>query len=402
MPGPGDLAETEIIVLERPSADGPFGAKGPGEMCANPQIPAVANAIFDAVGVRIDTLPITPERILRALKAQHAASPTCRPAQASRSLPHRPRCCSRGCREQRYLADEGLATAIFLAIRLGKPLLLEGAPGVGKTEAAKVIADILGAAIWCGCSAMRASMPRTRSTNGTISGNCSPSARRATAKSISTTIASLSRAPCSRFCRRPTRGCCSSTRSTAATTNSRRCCSNSCPTSRSRFPSAARCAPRSRPIVVLTSNRTRELAEALRRRCVYHWIGYPDAAREAAIIMARAGDVAEATARQSRRPSGRSAPGRSPSRRASPKQSNGPTRRRCWKRAEAPGRKRFAGRSACSIKDEEDLQLSRCRNSRPHRRGGAGMTPSCRCRASRSASRGCSARRASAMSPSRR
>ena len=70
MPGPGDLSETEIIVLERPSADGPFGAKGPGEMCANPQIPAVANAVFDAVGVRIDTLPITPERILRALKAQ--------------------------------------------------------------------------------------------------------------------------------------------------------------------------------------------------------------------------------------------------------------------------------------------------------------------------------------------
>jgi MoxR-like ATPase len=53
----------------------------------------------------------------------------------------------------------------------------------------------------------------------------------------------------------------------------------------------------SQPLVVLTSNRTRELAEALRRRCVYHWIAYPDAAREAAIIMLRAGDVAEATAR---------------------------------------------------------------------------------------------------------
>ena len=48
--------------------------------------------------------------------------------------------------------------------------------------------------------------------------------------------------------------------------------------------------------MVLTSNRTRELAEALRRRCVYHWIGYPDAQREAAIIMARAGDVARETA----------------------------------------------------------------------------------------------------------
>jgi len=50
------------------------------------------------------------------------------------------------------------------------------------------------------------------------------------------------------------------------------------------------------PVVILTSNRTRELAEALRRRCVYHWIGYPDAEREAAVIMLRAGDVAERTA----------------------------------------------------------------------------------------------------------
>ena len=48
--------------------------------------------------------------------------------------------------------------------------------------------------------------------------------------------------------------------------------------------------------MVLTSNRTRELAEALRRRCVYHWIGYPDREREAAIIMARSGDVARETA----------------------------------------------------------------------------------------------------------
>src|SRR5450432_1485137 len=44
----------------------------------------------------------------------------------------------------RYIADEGLATAIFLAIRLGKPLLPEGAPGVGKTEAAKAVAEVFG------------------------------------------------------------------------------------------------------------------------------------------------------------------------------------------------------------------------------------------------------------------
>jgi MoxR-like ATPase len=51
------------------------------------------------------------------------------------------------------------------------------------------------------------------------------------------------------------------------------------------------------PIIILTSNRTRELHEALRRRCTYHWIPYPDPRREAEIIMLRAGGVAEATAR---------------------------------------------------------------------------------------------------------
>ncbi len=70
MPGLGDLPKTEVVVLERPAPDGPYGAKGPGEMCANAPIPAIANAIFDAVGVRIDSMPFTPEKILRALQAK--------------------------------------------------------------------------------------------------------------------------------------------------------------------------------------------------------------------------------------------------------------------------------------------------------------------------------------------
>jgi CO/xanthine dehydrogenase Mo-binding subunit len=75
MPGPGDICPHHITVLERPAPDGPFGGKGPGEMCANPVLPAVANAIFNAVGVRIDELPITPEKILRAIRAQGGARP---------------------------------------------------------------------------------------------------------------------------------------------------------------------------------------------------------------------------------------------------------------------------------------------------------------------------------------
>ena len=78
MPGPGDICPHDIAVLERPAPDGPFGAKGPGEMCANPVLPAVANAIFNAVGVRIDELPMSPERVLRAIRAQGGAKPQAR------------------------------------------------------------------------------------------------------------------------------------------------------------------------------------------------------------------------------------------------------------------------------------------------------------------------------------
>ena len=73
MPGPAQVTPHHISILERPAPDGPYGGKGPGEMCANPILPGVANAIFNAVGVRVDELPITPERVLRALRAQGGA-----------------------------------------------------------------------------------------------------------------------------------------------------------------------------------------------------------------------------------------------------------------------------------------------------------------------------------------
>jgi len=70
LPGPMELPEIESIVLEYPSANGPYGVKGLGEMTANSPIPAIANAITDAIGVRITEIPITPEKILRALEEQ--------------------------------------------------------------------------------------------------------------------------------------------------------------------------------------------------------------------------------------------------------------------------------------------------------------------------------------------
>jgi CO/xanthine dehydrogenase Mo-binding subunit len=67
MPGPADSPTQTSVILERPADNGPFGAKGIGEMTANAPIPAIVNAIFDAVGVRLTTMPFTPERVLRGL-----------------------------------------------------------------------------------------------------------------------------------------------------------------------------------------------------------------------------------------------------------------------------------------------------------------------------------------------
>lgn len=68
LPGPSELPEIDSVVLEYPSSNGPYGVKGVGEMTANPPIPAIVNAIYNAVGVRITSLPVTPEKVLRALE----------------------------------------------------------------------------------------------------------------------------------------------------------------------------------------------------------------------------------------------------------------------------------------------------------------------------------------------
>jgi CO/xanthine dehydrogenase Mo-binding subunit len=67
-PGMEDLPKVDTLILENPSANGPYGAKGISEMANNPQPPAIAAAVFDAVGVWVTELPITPEKVLRALE----------------------------------------------------------------------------------------------------------------------------------------------------------------------------------------------------------------------------------------------------------------------------------------------------------------------------------------------
>ena len=69
---PAEMCGTYVEV---PDPEGPWGAKAAGEICANSGAPAVFNAIYDAVGVRLFDMPATTEKVLWALKDQAAAAP---------------------------------------------------------------------------------------------------------------------------------------------------------------------------------------------------------------------------------------------------------------------------------------------------------------------------------------
>src|SRR3954468_24716574 len=70
-----DMPEVVTELIENPDPRGPFGAKEVGQGPLLPVMPAVANAVFDAIGVRIDEVPITPEKVMKALEAKAAGRP---------------------------------------------------------------------------------------------------------------------------------------------------------------------------------------------------------------------------------------------------------------------------------------------------------------------------------------
>ena len=63
-----DVPEIETLIMEEHSEQGPYGAKSMGNTPILPTAPAIANAVYDAIGVRINDLPITPDKVLSALK----------------------------------------------------------------------------------------------------------------------------------------------------------------------------------------------------------------------------------------------------------------------------------------------------------------------------------------------
>jgi CO/xanthine dehydrogenase Mo-binding subunit len=75
VPSIHDMVPVRTLIIEKPDPNGPFGAKGISEVATVPLTPAVTNAIYDAVGVRVRTLPATPKRLLALMREQPAAEP---------------------------------------------------------------------------------------------------------------------------------------------------------------------------------------------------------------------------------------------------------------------------------------------------------------------------------------
>jgi MoxR-like ATPase len=223
---------------------------------------------------------------------------------------------------QRYLADVSLATVLFLGLRLGKPVLLEGDAGVGKTEVAKVLAAGLGrrlirlqcyegldtaAALYEWDFARQMLEVRLAERGRAEAG--AEGAGAAGAAAGAAAAASRLELYGERFLlRRPLLEALAPDPRGAPVLLIDELDRTDEPFEafllellsdfQVTIPELGTVRAPSPPIVILTSNRTREIHDAIKRRCLYHWIGYPDAERELAILAARAPEVPAQLARQ--------------------------------------------------------------------------------------------------------
>ena len=203
-----------------------------------------------------------------------------------------------------YLADEGLATAIFLALRLERPLLLEGEAGVGKTEVAKVLArwtggelvrlqcyegiDVAQAVYEWDYARQLLHLRAGEGGGGAVDEDELYSERFLVRRPLFRAIAYDGPQPPVLLVDEVDRADDEFEAFLLEILSDYAITVPELGTFRATTP----------PIAIVTSNRTRELHDALKRRCLYHWIGHPDFERELAILRLRAPEVREELARQ--------------------------------------------------------------------------------------------------------
>ena len=192
--------------------------------------------------------------------------------------------------EQDYLADVGTSTAVFLALRLGLPLLLEGEPGVGKTTAAKVLAGALDVPLirlqcYEGLSAAEA-LYDWNYQRQLLAIRLAEARHERLAESDLFASEFLQERPilaCVRY-EGPAPPVLLIGEVDRADDEFEALLLEFLGEGSVTVPELGTFTAKQPPVVVLTSNRSRDLHDALKRRCLYHWIDYPEPSRAAAIV----------------------------------------------------------------------------------------------------------------------